>query len=215
MNYTERKLGDFLEDMSSSSPVPAGACAAAMSGALGASLAGMVARLTLGRWDHCEKHEQMRDLIRQSDALQKALCQNLEDDIRVYNELVAALHLPRNSESEKRLRFQESQRAWIEAVKSPLEIARRCLEVLDLCSGAAGSGVRSAVSDAGCAAFEAKCGADAALLSARFNLQFIEDMRCVSQMERECARMEAEAEERLSRAREKIRERWERPRTKA
>jgi formiminotetrahydrofolate cyclodeaminase len=47
--YLDKPLQDYLDELASAQPTPGGGSAAALSGAMGASLASMVARLTIGK----------------------------------------------------------------------------------------------------------------------------------------------------------------------
>lgn len=186
------QLGKFLEEMASDSPVPAGACAAAASGAMGAALLSMMGRLTIGKRGYEEQEELMKELLRKSGALTARLVQDSGADIQAYNSLMVALKLPRHSDSEKGARHRAIQSAWIQATKSPLAIAEDCLHVLALCSAAAEKGNASAASDVGVAALEARCGLEGAILSARFNLSHVEDKNFVAQTLSQLAQMSGE-----------------------
>lgn len=188
------QLERFLEEMASDSPVPAGACAAAVSGSMGAALLSMMARLTLGKRGYEAQEPIMRELLTQSEELTPRLIQDSENDVEAYNGLMAAIKLPRHSDSEKSARRRAVQSAWIQAIESPLAIAEDCLRVLSLCHAAAEKGNSSAASDVGVAAMEAHCGLESAILSIRFNLPYVEDKNFASLILHRLSQLSAESE---------------------
>ena len=58
----EKKATEFLEDLSSSAPFPGGGGAAAVTGALAASLGLMVANLTVGKKKYAAVEEEILDM---------------------------------------------------------------------------------------------------------------------------------------------------------
>ena len=50
--YLDKSLQEYLDDLASDKPTPGGGSTAALSGAMGAALVCMVARLTLGKADY-------------------------------------------------------------------------------------------------------------------------------------------------------------------
>ncbi len=52
--YIDEPLQNYLNELASSQPTPGGGSASALAGAMGAGLASMVARLTLGKADYAD-----------------------------------------------------------------------------------------------------------------------------------------------------------------
>ncbi len=52
--YLDRPLQEYLDELASAQSTPGGGSAAALSGAMGAALASMVARLTLGKANYAD-----------------------------------------------------------------------------------------------------------------------------------------------------------------
>ena len=62
MDLTENSCRDFVRVLSSSEPVPGGGGAAALVGAIGTALGGMVASLTLGKKKYADVEAEIREI---------------------------------------------------------------------------------------------------------------------------------------------------------
>ncbi len=65
--YLEKPLYTYLDDLASDRPTPGGGSTAALSGAMGAALACMVARLTVGKADYAAVQSEIEALIARSE----------------------------------------------------------------------------------------------------------------------------------------------------
>ena len=59
----EESIQGFLDEVASDSPAPGGGSVAALSGALGAGLASMVCRLTIGKKNFEGVEEEMKEIV--------------------------------------------------------------------------------------------------------------------------------------------------------
>ena len=60
--YLDKPLQHFLDELASSKPAPGGGSASALCGAMGAALASMVARLTLGKAAYADVEPEIEKL---------------------------------------------------------------------------------------------------------------------------------------------------------
>ena len=67
--YLDQSLQKYLDDLASDRPTPGGGSTAALSGAMGASLVCMVARLTLGKADYAEVQPEIESIIERAERL--------------------------------------------------------------------------------------------------------------------------------------------------
>ncbi len=81
---TEQTVAEFLEDVASAAPTPGGGSVSALAGALGAALATMVARLTIGKQKYAEHETRMRDAEARAEALRRELFDLVREDARAY-----------------------------------------------------------------------------------------------------------------------------------
>ncbi len=163
-------ISDFVAELASSSPTPGGGSVAALSGALGAALASMVANLTVGKKKYADVQDDVTHLLRKTEALRLELTQLIEEDANAFDRVMEAMKLPKTSDEEKAKRARALEAALVDAATVPLAVMGKCVEVVELAKIAAEKGNVNAVSDAGVAALAARAGAHAARLNVLINL---------------------------------------------
>jgi len=168
-------LGDmtlrrFSDELASDSPAPGGGSAAALIGALGASLAAMVAALTHGKKGFEKIREEMEKLGEDAHALKAEQVAAIDADTAAFNGVMAAMRLPGESAPQRALRTAEIERANKEAIRVPLETLKRTIPTLDLAQAAAKNGNPNSLSDAGVAAVSARAAACGAYYNVLINL---------------------------------------------
>jgi formiminotetrahydrofolate cyclodeaminase len=183
--YADKPLNQFLADLSSGSPTPGGGSAAALSGALGAALVCMVCNLTLGREKYNEVEPEMRQILAQASGLREELMAQIPADIAAYNAVARAGKLPRATDEDKAVRAASLQAALKAATRPPLETARLCAAVMELCGPVGEKGNVNAVSDAGVGVATAEAGLRSAALNVRINLGLIKDADFVTEISRQ------------------------------
>ena len=165
----------FVDEVSSNSPAPGGGSVAALAGCLGAALAAMVANLTVGKKGYEAAWASSSSLAERAQALKAALLRAVDDDTKAFDDVLAAMRLPKSTEDEKRARSDAIALAYEKATSVPLVTARLCLQAIELSQEAAVTGNRKSASDAGVGALLAKAGLEAAVLNVRINLPSVRD----------------------------------------
>jgi glutamate formiminotransferase/formiminotetrahydrofolate cyclodeaminase len=158
---------DLIDALADGAPTPGGGSAAAYSGAMGAALVAMVARLTLGKKKYAEISEQMLAILDEAEFLKKKLMAAVQEDSTAFNKVMSAFRLPKGSEEEKATRAAAIAKATLHAAEVPLETARFALRVMELALRAAEIGNPNAITDAGTGAALAQ----AALTGAGYNIR--------------------------------------------
>jgi glutamate formiminotransferase len=165
----------FVDEVSSNSPAPGGGSVAALAGSLGAALAAMVANLTVGKKGYEAAWDSSAKLAERSQALKAALLRAVDDDTKAFDDVLAAMRLPRATDEEKRARADAIAAAYEKATAVPLATARLCLQAIELAEEAAGTGNKNSASDAGVGALLAKAGLESAILNVRINLPSVRE----------------------------------------
>ena len=165
----------FLEATASGAATPGGGAVAALAGAFSAALAGMVARLTIGKKKYAAVDSQMKDVAAQADGLRGKLTAAIDADSSAFDEVMNAMKLPKDTSEEQATRHQQLQLATQHATDVPLQTAQLCLETLDLVHSVAANGNVNAMSDAASAAFMARAAIDAAGMNVRINAASLDD----------------------------------------
>ena len=96
--YIEEPIQRYLDDLASVQPTPGGGSTAALSGAMGAALASMVCRITLGKEANTQVHQEIEELIKGTEYLRSRFQQLLQEDIVAYGNLAASYKLPRETD---------------------------------------------------------------------------------------------------------------------
>lgn len=155
----------FLAALASSAPVPGGGAAAALGGALGAGLVGMVSRVTAER--DPSTREAMTSITSAADQLRERLAALMGEDMEAYRGLLRTRKREPGSVS--------VEAAMMRATEVPLGVVRASRDVLALCARTAPRARASALSDLGVAAALAWGALDAAALTVRTNLRDLRD----------------------------------------
>jgi glutamate formiminotransferase len=190
----------FADEVSSNSPAPGGGSVAALAGSLGAALAAMVANLTAGKAGYEPVWASSSSLAERAQALKAALLGAVDDDTKAFDEVLAAMRLPKLTEAEQRTREAAVAAAYETATAVPLATARMCVQALELAEEAAETGNRNSASDAGVGALLAKAGLDAAVMNVRINLPSVREGRFRTACLAEIAELQAKSAGHVARA---------------
>ncbi len=183
----------FLEALAAGTATPGGGSAAAVAGAMGAALVHMVAELTIGRKRYADVEAAMRAVRDEAASLQARLTRLAEEDIRAFEQVMAAYRLPKETEEERAKRQAAIQDALREAIRVPLETAQACLDTLRLARQAAQHGNVNARSDAVTGAHLAYAGLRSAVQNVRVNVEGLEDSAEADRYRDQVAELESEA----------------------
>jgi glutamate formiminotransferase/formiminotetrahydrofolate cyclodeaminase len=137
----------YAASLASSDPTPGGGSAAAATGAFGAALIGMVARLTVGRKGFEVVETRMTTIAAEADVERAALLELAERDAAAYDAVMAAFKLPKETDDEKAARKQAIRDATVGAADVPLEVAERTAALIPLAREVTADGNPNAASD--------------------------------------------------------------------
>ncbi|NNJ65936.1 MAG: glutamate formimidoyltransferase, partial [Xanthomonadales bacterium] len=163
------KVTDFVDEVSRDTPAPGGGSIAALAGALGSALASMVFNLSVGKGEFDDRYKELCKWAEKAQQAKDQLIRAIDEDTEAFNEVVAAMRLPKDSPEQQAARAAAMQAGYKSAAKVPLRTARLCREVLDLCQAAADLGNDAVMSDAGVGALMALAGVQGALHNVRIN----------------------------------------------
>jgi len=165
----------FVDEVSRDSMAPGGGSVAALSGALGAALAGMVANLTASKRDMFELHTEMCELSVAAQEIKDKLNISVDRDTDAFNEIIKAVRMPGKTEQDKKTKAKATEEANQYATSVPLETASLCLDAMKMAQSAAMKGNPASITDAGVAAQMAKAGFEGAIYNVRINLQSVNE----------------------------------------
>ena len=171
----QKSVEVFLDELASKQATPGGGSAAAVMGAQSAALTSMVCNLTIGKPKYIEVEEDMKSLLKQSEALREELTGMIKADVDVFNKLMACYGLAKNTDEEKAERSRQIQAVLKQATIVPLECAIACAEAIKLSKVAAEKGNLGVISDAGVAAMAGYSALKSAALNVYINAGSIKD----------------------------------------
>lgn len=174
----------FVDLTSSDSPVPGGGSVAALMGSMSGALTSMVANLTVGKKGYKDVQQEMLAAAPKAQALKDAFLKAVDDDSRAFDEVMAAMKLPKKSDAEIERRDQTMERATKVAVDVPFGVLENCRKALDHIESVAHKGNVNSLSDAGVAALALRAAAGGALLNVLINLPGISDKTYVEEKAR-------------------------------
>ena len=197
---------ELLEAFSSSDPTPGGGSAAALAGAVGASLLAMVAGLPKTR-HAAEEDRPALDAARAALlGLRDALAELVDADTDAYDRVVAAFRLPKTTDEEKAARAAAVQAALRGATETPLAVMRACEQTIRHGGGVAARGNPSASSDVQVGLELAVAGLRGARLNVEINLPSLKDAALVAEVKVEVEALAAAAEGGVAEARARLTE---------
>ncbi len=173
-------LTDFADETASESPAPGGGSIAAYSGALGVSLATMVANLSAHKQGWDERWEEFSAWAEKGQKIKDQLLALVDEDTNAFNKIMTAFGLPKGNETEKAARKLAIQEATKYAIEIPFKVMNLSLESMEVIKAMAETGNPNSVSDAGVGALCARSSVMGAFMNVRINAAGYEDSTFVS-----------------------------------
>ena len=171
----DKSIQLFLDELASKSATPGGGSVSALMGAQSAALTSMVCNLTIGKPRYAEVEAEMQALLQKSEALREKLTGLIKADVDVFNRLMAAYGLPKETDEDKAARTEAIQTVLKAATEVPLECVRACAEAIELSRCAANKGSLGVISDAGAATMAGYGGLKSAALNVYINTGSLKD----------------------------------------
>ncbi|MCF7970355.1 MAG: cyclodeaminase/cyclohydrolase family protein [Methylococcaceae bacterium] len=171
----DKSIEVFLDELASRAATPGGGSAAALMGAQSAALTSMVCNLTIGKPKYAEVDVDMQALLVKSEALRASLTGMIKADVDVFDQLMLAYGLPKETDNEKAARSEQIQVVLKSATLVPLACAKACAEAIELSQEAAMKGSVNVISDAGVGVMSAYAGLKSAALNVYINTASLKD----------------------------------------
>src|SRR5438094_5907840 len=148
-SLVKMNLREFCNETLSDSPAPGGGSVAALMGALGVSLGGMVANLSAGKrgWD--DKLQYFSKWAVKAQQLKDELLGLVDEDTAAFNKVMDAFGLPKGSDDEKKARAAAIESATKYAAEIPLKVMETAAKSYELLVEMAEKGNPASVSDVG------------------------------------------------------------------
>ena len=190
-------LREFCNETLSDSPAPGGGSVAALMGALGVSLGGMVANLSAGKrgWD--DKIEYFSDWAVKAQQLKDELLALVDEDTAAFNKVMDAFGLPKESAEEKSARSVAVEQATKYAAEIPLKVMEMASRSYELLSEMAEKGNPTSISDVGVGALATRACIGGAAMNVRINLAGLKDEKFKSSLLKKIQQFSADSDARF------------------
>jgi len=187
-------LRQFCNETLSDSPAPGGGSVAALMGAFGVSLGGMVANLSAGKrgWD--DKLGYFSDWAVKAQQLKDELLFLVDEDTAAFKKVMDAFALPKDSADEKAARSAAIQLASKYAAEIPLRVMETAFKSYQLLAEMAEKGNPASVSDVGVGLLALRACVDGAAMNVRINLAGLKDEKLKSALQEKVRKISAESE---------------------
>jgi glutamate formiminotransferase/formiminotetrahydrofolate cyclodeaminase len=168
-------LRAFCNETLSDSPAPGGGSVAALMGALGVSLGGMVANLSAGKRGWEDKLTYFSDWAVKAQLLKDELLFLVDEDTAAFNKVMAAFGLPKDSAEEKAARSAAIKAANKYAAEIPLRVMETASRAYPLLAEMAAKGNPASISDVGVGSLAVRACIEGAAMNVRINLSGLKD----------------------------------------
>jgi glutamate formiminotransferase / formiminotetrahydrofolate cyclodeaminase len=194
-------LRQFCNETLSDSPAPGGGSVAALIGALGASLGGMVANLSAGKRGWEEQLEFFSHRAVEGQQLKDELLFLVDEDTAAFNQVMAAFALPKDSAEEKAARSKAIQAANQAAAEIPLKVMETACRSYDLLAQMAEKGNPASISDVGVGLLATRGCVEGAAMNVRINLSGLKDEKVKSALQEKTQKLLLDSEKQYKKAR--------------
>ena len=190
-------LREFCDETLSDSPAPGGGSVAALMGALGVSLGGMVANLSAGKrgWD--DKINYFSGWAVKAQGLKDELLSLVDEDTVAFNKVINAFAMPKDSAEEKAARSAAIEHATKHAAEVPLKVMETAAKSYQLFFEMAEKGNPASVSDVGVGAFATRACIEGAALNVKINLGQLKDEKFKSAFVERVRKISADSDARF------------------
>src|SRR5438874_4694234 len=198
-SLAKMNLREFCNETLSESPAPGGGSVAALMGALGASLGGMVANLSAGKrgWD--DQLQYFSNWAVKAQQLKDELLSLVDDDTAAFNKVMDAFALPKGSSEEKVARSAAIEQATKYAAEIPLKVMETSSKSYQLLSDMAEKGNPASISDVGVGLLAVRACVEGAAMNVRINLGGLKDEKSKSALLEKLQKISAESESQFGR----------------
>ena len=185
----EQKTTDFLEQLSSSAPIPGGGGASAAVGAFASALGLMVTNLTIGKKKYADVEEEILEIREKLEQKKQDLVRMVDEDAEAFEPLAKAYRMPKETEEEKAEKARVMEIVLKDACSVPMEIMEKCCEAIEIIVEFAAKGSTLAISDAGVGAAFCKAALQGASLNVYINTKSMADREYAEELNRKADAM--------------------------
>ena len=198
-------LEAYADATSADTPAPGGGSAAAYSGALGISLAGMVAGLSMAKKGYESKWKKFSTASIKAQQFKQTLLGLVDADTAAFNSIIKAIRMPKENDEDKAKRNDAIHNATKNAIQVPLSTMKTAAEALSINLLMMEEGNPSSFSDAAVGALCLHAAVEGAYYNVKTNLKDItEDELYTLQINQEIEEIRTEVRKKMEKINLKV-----------
>lgn len=164
-------INQFLNKLSTQSPVPGGGGASALIGAISAALCSMVASLTSGKKKYVEYQEDIDRILKETSESINNLQELINKDAEVFEPLSKAYSIPKD-DPDRDIILEQALKL---ACSAPMEILTESCKIIPILEELSIKGSKIALSDVGVAAVACQAAIQGGALNVYVNTRLMKD----------------------------------------
>ncbi|MFW6015754.1 MAG: cyclodeaminase/cyclohydrolase family protein [Halanaerobiales bacterium] len=169
--YKEKTIECYLNDLSSKKSVPGGGSAAALTGAVSASIICFISNLTIGKKKYKNFEEEVMEILNEALEYKKRLTQMIDEDNQILSEI---LECYKNGDKDKLNKVSKK------AVDFSMIMLKKCVNIMELCLKITQKGNKMLASDFEVAAYTGDAAVNSAIANVKINLKNVNNEKYVS-----------------------------------
>ena len=193
-------MNKFLEELSSSAPVPGGGGASALIGAIGCALCSMVANLTTGKKKYAQYQERIDELLPFLEEMRAQLMEDIKLDADAFYPLSQAYSIPKDAPDRDKI----MEEALLTASNAPMKIVEDVSKLVPVLEELEVIGSRLAISDVAVAAAACSAALKGAVMNIYINTKSMKNREMADAMNRKARELVADGTKRCDAVYEKI-----------
>ena len=193
-------MNKFLEELSSSAPVPGGGGASALIGAIGCALCSMVANLTTGKKKYAQYQERIDDLLPFLEKMSVQLMEDIKMDADAFYPLSQAYSIPKDAPERDKI----MEEALLTASNAPMKIVEDVSKLVPVLEELEIIGSRLAISDVAVAAAACSAALKGAVMNICINTKSMKNREVADAMNQKAKDLVADGTKRCDAVYEKI-----------
>ncbi|MCB9246055.1 MAG: glutamate formimidoyltransferase [Flavobacteriales bacterium] len=185
---------DLANKVASESPAPGGGSVSAYVGALGVSLATMVANLSANKRGWEDKVAHYGDWAVKGQNIKRNLLYLVDEDTRAFEGVMNAYQLPKNDEEEAKHRTEAIEKANVYATQIPLRVMKEAASSYDLLAEMVYTGNPNSITDAGVGVLCTRTAVHGAYMNVLINISGLHDKELAEAFRKEASEIFQESE---------------------
>ncbi|TDO92191.1 formimidoyltetrahydrofolate cyclodeaminase [Halanaerobium saccharolyticum] len=182
--YGNKTIEEFLNELSSNNSIPGGGSAAALSGALNASVISFIANLTVGKEKYQDVEAEAREILLESEELKREMLLMIDQDSKILSDILDS-YKARDQEKVKSV-CQDAVEFSMDMTKKAVRLMRLSLEISEI-------GNRMLASDFEVAAYIGDAAVGSAIANVKINLKSLDNEEYKSNIKNEYLKLKDES----------------------